>query len=67
MLPVFVAFIAELLGNCTVGTLRFSFLSASTIFSSVRRYLLDTPLSYFSTIVACLGGSTIELHNNSDV
>ena len=38
-----------------------------TNWSSMSQYLLDTPLSEFAIIVACWGGSTVELHNIFDV
>ena len=64
MCPVFVAFIVALFINCTVGTLFLTFIYVRTNWSSVRHKLFDAPLSDFAIIVACLGGSTIELHNS---
>ena len=67
MFPVFVAFIVALLGNCNVGPLWEYFMYVITNWSSVCQHLLDAPLPEFAIIVACWGGFTLELHNNSDV
>ena len=67
MCPVFFAFIVAFFGNCTVGPLCLPFLYISNNWCSVRQEFFDVPLSYFSIIVSCLGGSMIELHNSYDV
>ena len=67
MLPVLVELIFFLFGNWTVGPYLVSFTFVSIYMSSVFQYLFDAPMSYFAIIFACCGGSTIYLHNNSDV
>ena len=64
---VLVTLIVSLFCNWTIGPFLVFIIFVSTVMYSVHQSLFYAPMSDFAIIVACCGGSTIYLHNSSDV